>query len=248
MWRTQCLLSWNQLGLLRSTVKPNYKPPHQWAPTETQEFSILHTPSSNPEGNLGGNAHLSPVTRKHNFSTSHPFQNTIRHNVARLSQRDLQLKMPGGGCSVTRRQFSSSLLSPQSFCWLQTSEPRYKHLPLVQVNLHSEKARNKAWGSQRLLGTQKQLLSPPPTCRVQAMRLSREPRELNSEGPSGWGWSCFATRNTLTPAYDTVLPTNGYMVLPSIACPARVILKKKKKKALIASHSPHSNNRGSGWT
>lgn len=106
-------------------------------------------------------------------STSHPFQNTIRHNVARLSQRDLQLKMPGGGCSVTRRQFSSSLLSPQSFCWLQTSEPRYKHLPLVQVNLHSEKARNKAWGSQRSLGTQKQSLPPPPTCRVQAMRLSR---------------------------------------------------------------------------
>ncbi|OCT76610.1 hypothetical protein XELAEV_18031814mg, partial [Xenopus laevis] len=36
------------------------------------------------------------------------------------------------GCSVTRGQFSSSLLSPQSFSWLQIREPRYKHLPLVQ--------------------------------------------------------------------------------------------------------------------
>lgn len=54
-----------------------------------------------------------------------------------------QLKMPGGGCSVTSRQFSSSLLSPQSFCWLQISEPRYKHLPLAQVNLHSERQKKK---------------------------------------------------------------------------------------------------------
>lgn len=71
--------------------------------------------------------------------TSYHFKNAIRLD-AKVSRRDLQLKMPGGGCSVTRRQFSSSLLSPQSFCWLQTNEPRYKHLPLVQVNLHSVKA------------------------------------------------------------------------------------------------------------
>lgn len=48
-----------------------------------------------------------------------------------------QLKMPGGGCWVTTGQFSSSLLSPQLFSWLQISEPRRKQFPLVQWNLHS---------------------------------------------------------------------------------------------------------------
>lgn len=43
----------------------------------------------------------------------------------------------------------SSLLSPQSFCWLQTREPRYTSTaPLVQVNLHSGKAQHKAWNCQ----------------------------------------------------------------------------------------------------
>lgn len=51
-----------------------------------------------------------------------------------------QLKMPGGGCWVTTGQFSSSLLSPQLFSWLQISEPRRKQFPLVQWNLHSLKA------------------------------------------------------------------------------------------------------------
>lgn len=65
----------------------------------------------------------------------HTYIHTWMHTRSQYSQ----LKMPGGGCSVTSRQFSSSLLSPQSFCWLQISEPRYKHLPLAQVNLHSER-------------------------------------------------------------------------------------------------------------
>lgn len=55
-----------------------------------------------------------------------------------------QLKMPGGGCWVTTGQFSSSLLSPQLFSWLQISEPRRKQFPLVQWNLHSVR-----WGNKR---------------------------------------------------------------------------------------------------
>lgn len=54
-----------------------------------------------------------------------------------------QLKMPGGGCWVTTGQFSSSLLSPQLFSWLQISEPRRKQFPLVQWNLHSAVRRSK---------------------------------------------------------------------------------------------------------
>lgn len=73
------------------------------------------------------------------------------HTRMHTKSHYLQLKMPGGGCSVTSRQFSSSLLSPQSFCWLQINEPRYKHLPLAQVNLHSERQKRNQnknlWGN-----------------------------------------------------------------------------------------------------
>ncbi|MEQ2182351.1 hypothetical protein GOODEAATRI_021436 [Goodea atripinnis] len=60
----------------------------------------------------------------------------------------LQLKIPGGGCWVTTGQFSSSLLSPQLFSWLQISEPRRKQFPLVQWNLHSAQTRTQGWGEQ----------------------------------------------------------------------------------------------------
>lgn len=114
-------------------------------------FPLLDTPFFYPKRrkhSLCENVDLAPQNNIFPISTRtlppNHFKNIIKPNDAKVSRRDLQLKMPGGGCSVTRRQFSSSLLSPQSFCWLQTSEPRYKHLPLVQVNLHSEKVQYKA--------------------------------------------------------------------------------------------------------
>lgn len=66
---------------------------------------------------------------------------TDRQTEGRMETQSIlqhsQLKMPGGGCWVTTGQFSSSLLSPQLFSWLQISEPRRKQFPLVQWNLHS---------------------------------------------------------------------------------------------------------------
>lgn len=82
------------------------------------------------------------VSRQTNFWGRQTYSTYIHPGMHTKSQY-LQLKMPGGGCSVTSRQFSSSLLSPQSFCWLQINEPRYKHLPLAQVNLHSERQKRK---------------------------------------------------------------------------------------------------------
>lgn len=65
-------------------------------------------------------------------------------------RRYSQLKMPGGGCWVTTGQFSSSLLSPQLFSWLQISEPRRKQFPLVQWNLHSAQAEEaRVWEKTR---------------------------------------------------------------------------------------------------
>lgn len=89
-----------------------------------------------------------------------------------------QLKMPGGGCSVTSRQFSSSLLSPQSFCWLQISEPRYKHLPLAQVNLHSVKA-FVAW--------------KPASCILLFQRSLRFPSQPVLTGDNCWACCCQVT-------------------------------------------------------
>lgn len=114
--------------------------------------------------------------------TSYHFKNTTRLD-AKVSRRDLQLKMPGGGCSVTRRQFSSSLLSPQSFCWLQTNEPRYKHLPLVQVNLHSEKhnIKHEVVNASLTLLSCYFFLPHLHAMIVWELSLSGEPRKLNSE-------------------------------------------------------------------
>lgn len=48
---------------------------------------------------------------------------------------------------MTTGQFSSSLLSPQLFSWLQISEPRRKQFPLVQWNLHSaQSGEGRVWG------------------------------------------------------------------------------------------------------
>lgn len=165
-----------------------------------------------------------PLTRMCDTSTSCRLQNTLRHNATRVSQRDLQLKMPGGGCSVTRRQFSSSLLSPQSFCWLQTREPRYKHLPLVQVNLHSGKAQDKAWSSQLvpdIPGPSPRLLHP--TSQGHAMMMWELTLSGGLSKRDSEGHSCVLEGHSCS--------------LPPIACPIRLILLQTNLDSF-----PHHNS------
>lgn len=161
--------------------------------------------------------------------------------------------MPGGGCSVTRRQFSSSLLSPQSFCWLQTSEPRYKHLPLVQVNLHSEKVQ----GKRAVINASVRLLSYFFLPHLHAMTvwelsLPGDPRKPNSEKGSlskdlpsrkCTGQCPRGTCHTLLPArlYPTKWVTQ---VLSSHDLPAKVIAMRllfSLKKPVAFFHASASS-------
>lgn len=147
------IISWDQSVLLRYAAESLSQTKHRLLKMEGTSDSQTYPLSILKENIAFVTTQTSSLNQKQHLSHipgSGP-PTVCKHTTAEwreVGRKDLQLKMPGGGCSVTRRQFSSSLLSPQSFCWLQTREPRYKHCPLVQVNLHSEKAQHKAWSCQ----------------------------------------------------------------------------------------------------